>query len=202
MIKVSKTLSYLLRHNAEKEGFTLLPGGYLYVDDILSNRKFHTVVTKEDIQAIVETSDKKRFTLVQDEENQRWKICANQGHSIQVDDLDLRPLENTEEFPIVVHGTYHKYWNCIAQQGLSRMNRNHMHFAAGLPGHDGVISGMRSSCQVIIYLDLKKALEGGLKFFVSANNVILSPGNESGVIETQYFFKVVDRRTGKKVLTY
>jgi len=27
-------------------------------------------------------------------------------------------------------------------QGLKRMNRNHMHFAAGQPGANGVISGM------------------------------------------------------------
>lgn len=198
-VRVSKTLSYILRHNAEKEGFSLLPGGYLYVDDILRKKKFHTVVLFEDIQAIVETNDKKRFTMVLEEETQRWKIRANQGHSIQVQDLDLRPVENSEEFPIIVHGTYHKYWKFIAQEGLKRMHRNHIHFAAGLPGEDGVISGMRSSCQIIIYLDLKKALEGGLKFFVSANNVILSPGNELGVIETQFFTKAVDRSTGRKL---
>ncbi|GFO16981.1 tRNA 2'-phosphotransferase 1 [Plakobranchus ocellatus] len=158
-VKISKTLSYLLRHGAEKEGFELLPGGYLYVDDILRRKKFHMVVTVKDIHAIVDTNDKKRFTLVIDEESKRLKICANQGHSIQVEDLDLSPIEHAEEFPIIVHGTYYKYWQFIAQEGLKRMNRNHIHFAAGLQGQDGVISGMRSSCQIIIYLDLAKALE-------------------------------------------
>lgn len=29
----------------------------------------------------------------------------------------------------------------IWQEGLKRMNRNHVHFATGLPEQDGVISG-------------------------------------------------------------
>ncbi len=29
------------------------------------------------------------------------------------------------------------------------MDRTHIHFAAGLPGESGVISGMRRSCKVI-----------------------------------------------------
>ncbi|RUS86582.1 hypothetical protein EGW08_005663 [Elysia chlorotica] len=179
-VKISKALSYTLRHGAEKEGFTLLPGGYLYLDDILQKKRFHMVVTVEDIQAIVDTNDKQRFTMILDEETQRLKICANQGHSLQVDDLDLRPVENGDDFRVVVHGTYYKYWKFIAHEGLKRMNRNHIHFAAGLPSEDGVISG-------------------GLKFFISSNNVILSPGNESGIIDPQFFEKVVDRKSGRKL---
>ncbi|GFO16978.1 RNA 2'-phosphotransferase, tpt1/kpta family protein [Plakobranchus ocellatus] len=39
----------------------------------------------------------------------------------------------------------------------------------------------------------------GLKFFLSANNVVLSPGDDSGVIEPKFFSKVVDRRKGNKL---
>jgi RNA:NAD 2'-phosphotransferase (TPT1/KptA family) len=38
-IKLSKALSWLLRHNAEKEGFTLLEGGFLPVADILKHHR-------------------------------------------------------------------------------------------------------------------------------------------------------------------
>jgi hypothetical protein len=37
-----------------------------------------------------------------------------------------------------------------------------------------------------------------LKFFVSTNNVILSPGNENGYIPTRYF-RLVENRAGEKL---
>jgi len=35
-VQVSKKLSWLLRHGAEKEGLTLGPGGYINVNDVVS----------------------------------------------------------------------------------------------------------------------------------------------------------------------
>lgn len=49
---------------------------------------------------------------------------------------------------------------------------------------------MRKSSQVLIYLDLGKALRDGLKFYVSSNGVVLSPGDEHGYIRPQYFLRV------------
>lgn len=76
------------------------------------------------------------------------------------------------------------------------MNRLHIHFARGLPNDNRVISGMRKSVQIYIYIDLRKAVNDGIPFYVSANNVILSPGNANGIIESKYFLKVIDSRTG------
>ncbi|CAN0508785.1 unnamed protein product, partial [Ectocarpus sp. 8 AP-2014] len=36
----------------------------------------------------------------------------------------------------------------IREEGLRCMNRTHIHFAAGLPGESGVVSGMRKACKV------------------------------------------------------
>lgn len=77
------------------------------------------------------------------------------------------------------------------------MYRNHIHFAPGLPKDNNVISGMRSNCEIYIYIDVNSALASGLKFYKSSNNVILSPGNSQGFIEVKYFYKVIDARTGK-----
>ncbi|XP_052270010.1 pre-mRNA-splicing factor CWC22 homolog [Dreissena polymorpha] len=79
------------------------------------------------------------------------------------------------------------------------MKRNHIHMAMGEPGDNCVTSGMRSSCEVTIRIDLKKAMEDGIKFFVSANNVILSPGNEDGLIPPKYFELVMDRKKGARI---
>lgn len=70
------------------------------------------------------------------------------------------------------------------------MTRNHIHFASELPNKKSVISGARKNAEVFIYVNLDKALVDGIKFFKSANGVILSPGNHSGVLETKYFLKI------------
>ncbi|KAH9498944.1 tRNA 2'-phosphotransferase 1 [Bulinus truncatus] len=198
-VKISKSLSYLLRHAADKKGFTLLPGGFLYVDDILNHQDFHSV-TVNDIKHVVETNDKKRFTLETELESGKLKIKANQGHSLKVEDLDLKPITDASQYPVVVHGTYLRPYKQIEKQGLKPMGRMHIHFAPGEPGSHGVISGMRNSCTVLIYLNLQKALEDGIEFHLSPNNVILSSGNEEKVIPPTYFHKVINRNTGEKLL--
>jgi 2'-phosphotransferase len=55
--------------------------------------------------------------------------------------------------------------------------------AIGLPGSKGVISGMRTSCEVVIEINMVKAMyEGKLPFFISENSVILCPGDENGAL--------------------
>lgn len=76
------------------------------------------------------------------------------------------------------------------------MNRIHIHFANGLPS-DNVISGVRNNVEIVIYLNIIKALESNLKFYRSPNGVILSPGNADGIIEPKFFSKVCDIKSGK-----
>ncbi|XP_078350271.1 tRNA 2'-phosphotransferase 1-like isoform X3 [Oculina patagonica] len=85
-------------------------------------------------------------------------------------------------------------------EGLSRMSRNHIHFAPGEPGEEGVISGMRSSCEILVFINLRKALGDGFKFYRSSNNVILCPGNEQGFLPPEYFERVVQTRPRKELL--
>lgn len=80
--------------------------------------------------------------------------------TLQVNDLELEPITNSKEYPTVIHGTNLKSWNSIKQSGLRRMNRIHIHFAPGEPGDEGVISGMRNSAQIYIYVDISKAISG------------------------------------------
>ena len=49
-------------------------------------------------------------------------------------DPELKPIESGDEFGddrTVVHGTFGKFWSSIKEGGLSRMKRNHIHFARG-----------------------------------------------------------------------
>jgi 2'-phosphotransferase len=93
--------------------------------------------------------------------------------------------------PFVIHGTYRDPLPAIRAQGLSRMKRTHIHMA---PGFDAV-SGIRVSCTVAIVIDVKRALADGVKFFVSANGVILTSGNADGFLEPKYFAAILDAKT-------
>lgn len=73
--------------------------------------------------------------------------------------------------------------------GLSKMKRNHIHLAQGVPG-EGVISGMRTSSQVLIFINLQKALDAGIKFFLSNNGVILTEGDDEGFLRPEFFERV------------
>jgi 2'-phosphotransferase len=77
-------------------------------------------------------------------------------------DLDLQEITDPSTCPVVVHGTWFKCWDSILLKGLSRMSRNHIHFAAGEPGTLGTISGMRKNAEIYIYIDLPTALKGNL----------------------------------------
>jgi len=79
--------------------------------------------------------------------------------------------------------------------------RNHIHFSAGEPGQDGVISGMRKTADLKIYMDMSKAMAAGLRFFRSANNVILSPGNSNGLIPPEFFSKVQNVKTNQIIFS-
>ncbi len=70
------------------------------------------------------------------------------------------------------------------------MNRNHIHFAQGIPGTQGVISGARKNASILIYIDLPRAMEAGYKFFVSSNGVVLCPGDERGFLPITFFRRV------------
>uniref|UniRef100_A0A3B3V1L9 tRNA phosphotransferase 1 n=1 Tax=Poecilia latipinna TaxID=48699 RepID=A0A3B3V1L9_9TELE len=59
-----------------------------------------------------------------------------------------------------VHGSYLRNWPSIHQQGLSCMNRTHIHLSTGLPGEDGIISGMRKNCDLAVFIDVSRALAG------------------------------------------
>lgn len=130
--------------------------------------------------------------ITSDSAVENWYIRANQGHSmVTVDKVELVPLTSLANFPVnVVHGTSMQAWTKIKNTGLSRMNRLHIHMAGGRLGEEGIISGMRANSQVYIYIDYTKALEAEIAFFKSANNVILSAGNQDGLIPPELFLKV------------
>lgn len=196
-VKLSKSLSYILRHGAQKEGIHMRADGYCRVADILNHHscKRHNV---EDVVSVVDNNDKKRFELLQDTV-EGLLIRAVQGHTIKEidDELLLEEITDPAGLPCCVHGTYARNLPAIMQTGLSRMQRNHIHFTTEIPsevavGERKVISGMRKSVDTIIRIDVALAMADSIQFYRSKNGVILSRGLEdSGSIPVKYFKEVI-----------
>ncbi|KAH3683563.1 hypothetical protein WICPIJ_005459 [Wickerhamomyces pijperi] len=201
-ILISKALSYLLRHGAVKERLPIDKNGFISISTILQNNRLKThKTTVQDIHRIVETNEKKRFTIKVI--NDREHICANQGHSLKTvkqDDQILTPLTEDDSFPEqLIHGTTHAKLKLILQSGgLSKMNRNHIHFTSILENQGVEVSGLRSFSTVLIFLDLEKIKrdKDTVKFYKSLNNVYLTGGDANGVLSKEYFGKIIDRKTG------
>ena len=49
---------------------------------------------------------------------------------------------------------------------------------------------MRTDSQVLIFINLQKALNAGIKFFMSDNGVILTEGDSDGFLRPEFFERV------------
>mmetsp|Transcript_14781 Transcript_14781/g.29925 ORF Transcript_14781/g.29925 Transcript_14781/m.29925 type:complete len:448 (-) Transcript_14781:286-1629(-) len=192
---LSKALSTLLRHKAITDGVPITSDGWVAVSDAIQwvSRR-HRGFTEEDVARVVTNNDKQRFSLRT--RDHRAEIRANQGHSMTEITIDMTELSLATAPQLAVHGTYQRAWDTIRTMGLSKMNRQHVHMARDLPGESGVISGMRASCQVLVYVDLHAGIKAGMRFFESANGVILTDGF-GGVVPPRFLARAVDRRTGR-----
>jgi len=195
-VQISKTLTWLLRHSAWQEGLYIDEEGFVLVKEILDYMNYYEPKTLNftRLKQIVDDNDKKRFLMEKSSDGQ-WKIRANQGHTMKR--VKKLQLELVKSCPVCIHGTYFKSWKLIVATGLSRMGRNHIHMCTGIPGSSKVISGMRYSAQVAIYINVAKAIKNGIKFFKSSNGVILSSGDSKGYIRPQFFKKAVALKTRK-----
>jgi len=198
-------MSRILRHRALECGLSMDKDGYVSVNELLSLRDFRRLSASEtNIREIVETCSKQRFSLKDSDSTEDGKsilkIRANQGHSIAdvIDDHSLleelsleRLMELTSGTGKIYHGTFSKALPSIERHGLCKMGRNHIHFATAYDG--SAISGMRRNCEVIIAVDVVKAMEEGcLFFFRSDNGVILCAGEgERGIIVPEFFRTII-----------
>ena len=164
LVKISKYLSKHLRHQPERIGLTLEPGGWVNVDQLLSACKHYSFpLTLHELKEVVAKNDKQRFSFDATE----TRIRANQGHSIAVD-LQLEPTLPPE---VLYHGTGHKTVESIRRQGLCKMSRHHVHLSQDIATAKKV--GQRHGSPVVFAVDAKAMSERGHTFYCSENGVWL-----------------------------
>lgn len=115
--RVSKTLSWMLRHNAAECGLTVRADGFAPLAQVLAHAKLRGVPIAL-IEDIVAKCPKQRFSLSADEETGDRLIRANQGHSGATaaaldDEAMMTRVTDASTLPICVHGTYHSHWASI-----------------------------------------------------------------------------------------
>ncbi|RCI16280.1 hypothetical protein L249_2170 [Ophiocordyceps polyrhachis-furcata BCC 54312] len=225
-IQISRALSRLLRHQAEKEGIKLDSEGFAPVNEVLvvsvgwkATDPGRTLpakvawgplrslgVTVDEIQRVVETNDKQRYGLKRTPSSSAYLIRANQGHSIKLGGSSslLTPisLEANNVPARVLHGTYFAFWPAIeASGGLRPMGRNHVHCSTGDPDEDGgVVSGMRRDAELVVEIDVEASLRAGVGWWISENGVVLTAGDGDGVLSSGFFKSVWGRRRDVGVL--
>lgn len=57
--------------------------------------------------------------------------------------------------------------------------------------------GMRKSSQILIFVNVQKALTAGIKFHLSDNGVVLTEGDEKGYLKPEFFERVELAKTRK-----
>lgn len=164
IVKLSKYLSYVLRHRPDSIGLVLDKEGWASVAELQAFSVDENPFTLQELYEVVETNDKKRFAFNED----KSKIRASQGHSIAVE------IKFEKRIPkgVLYHGTVERNVKAILKQGLKSMNRTHVHMSDNL---DTAISvGKRYGTPIILIVDAMSMYKDGLPLYISANGVWLA----------------------------
>lgn len=163
--RVSKFISLVLRHKPEAANLTVDKYGYAQVDELVAylNKKYGSF-TVTDLDTIVETDDKQRYSY----NNDRTKIRAVQGHSFPVD----LGLEAQQPPLLLFHGTSTKYLDSIMKKGIISKSRQYVHLSKDVDTAHTV--GLRHGAgTVILVVSANQMWKDGYKFFLSDNGVWL-----------------------------
>lgn len=163
LTKLSKHLSFVLRHDPASVGLELDDGGWVDVGVLLrALTKSGRTATRQDIDQILATSKKRRFEIVDN------RIRAAQGHSIPVE-LGLEAVPPPAE---LFHGTVERFWDTISVEGLLPQERTHVHLSADRETAREV--GARRGRPIVLTVAAHDMHLEGLTFFLASNGVWLT----------------------------
>lgn len=164
-VQISKFLSYVLRHEPGSIGLELDPGGWADVDALLEgSRQEGRQLEAQDLQWVIEASDKQRFEMSEDGR----AIRARYGHSVPVD-LELEPEQPPE---VLFHGTSERSTDSIMERGLHPGSRNLVHLSPDRASARQV--GARHGRPVVLQVAAAEMQADGHHFFHPAESIWLA----------------------------
>ncbi len=165
LVRLSKFLSYVLRHHPESIGLELDEGGWVRVDVLLAAAQQSGKTLDEGLlQQVVQQGGKRRFSFSED----GLRIRANYGHSIPVD-LQLEPAEPPE---FLYHGTARRFLGAIRREGLHRRGRNYVHLS--LDEESAAQVGSRHGRPVVLVVEARRMHQAGHAFYCSQSGIWLT----------------------------
>lgn len=165
LVRLSKRMSWALRHSPRDAGITLDDGGWVPVVDLLAALD----MSRADMDAVVAGNDKRRFAVEVDATG-REMIRASQGHSVAVD-LGLPPADPPE---VLYHGTDAANLASIEVEGLRRGTRQHVHLSVDVATATAVGRRRRPASVAILAIAAAEMAAAGHTFYLSANGVWLT----------------------------
>ncbi len=154
-IRLSKYLSYILRHDPGRADLEPGKHGFVSLDELLESMEDtkHSWAGKEDIEYLIEKSDKRRLEIEEGE------IRALYGHSYQID------IEKTVRPPgLLYHGTSPDSLGPIFKDGLRAMGREYVHLSRSIKEARDVGRRHHRSPR-ILKIDASHAYEDGIDFY-------------------------------------
>lgn len=165
-LNLSKTFSYLLRHNPDKANIVLDENGWVDIHEFIQKINQHMnlpePVTLTKLLEIVSDDSKQRYSI------ENGKIRAAQGHSVSVD-LNLQPKQPPT---YLYHGTNIDTYSLIKKSGLKAMKRQHVHLSESTETAE-TVAGRRKGETIILKIDADKAHKEGTVFYQADNGVWL-----------------------------
>jgi len=156
LVRLSKLLSLMLRHQPGKFGLVLDAEGYAPLEEVLRAAQAELDgIGRADLIAVVETvePDKRRFSIVDGD------IRANYGHSLEAR-IEHQQVEPPE---LLCHGTHEAAVPIVLREGLAPMNRQYVHLTSdrGLAARVGA----RRGTPVLLEVAAGAAHRDGIRFY-------------------------------------
>lgn len=162
----SKFLSFVLRHEPQAIGITLDSEGWADISALIDGaNKSGKSMDRDLLQQVVETSDKKRFSISED----GLRIRAAQGHSTNSVAISY-PEKVPPEF--LYHGTATRFLESIQRGGLKPQERQHVHLSED--EHTAIAVGQRYGKPVVLKIEALQMYRQGSKFLQAENGVWLT----------------------------
>lgn len=164
--KLSREISYALRHAPWEYELEMDEEGWVSIEqllDALHKTGDWKAVTQDDIQKMIDMSEKKRHEIVDN------RIRAYYGHSIptKINKTKRKPPAN------LYHGTARRFIKSIMESGLSPQSRQYVHLSQDIETAQSV-GKRRDDKPCILVIDSLTAWNEGVPFYYGNEKVWLA----------------------------